>query len=436
MKVLTLGQKIKMARKDLGLTQAELVGDRITRNQLSLIENGINNPSIPTLEFLAERIGKPVSYFLSDDDFLKHEAISIINKCEHMNEHEDYQGTINTLEAFLQRIDLSEFHYDDLLGKIYALLGEAYLKLGDSRSEELLTNAIKYLNKDLHQVYICKTYNNLGCLASKKEDYINAEEYYTRGNNTLSEISLDNIVLKLNVTYNLAKTYSILRKHDRIIPFVNEILQYSKKYKIYHNFGEFKMILSNALANNSNYKEAINCMMKALEYFTFTSEDVLKNYCYTNLGIFYRMAKDYQNSLRHLEQSIVYFKMTDNYRALINSKAEKIKTLFFMHHDQHQVKELVGEIFNSVEDSQQNKADLLTILAVQSLESGEIDDAQSLFSNAEELFAKNPNSEFYPYANLGLSKIFKYNGDWERAYQYLSKANESRFEIKRRIKFE
>jgi len=37
---MTLGQKLKKARLDRGLTQAQVVGDRITRNMLSQLENG------------------------------------------------------------------------------------------------------------------------------------------------------------------------------------------------------------------------------------------------------------------------------------------------------------------------------------------------------------------------------------------------------------
>ncbi len=437
--MLTLGQKIKSARKELGLTQAELVGDRITRNQLSLIENGINNPSIPTLEFLAERLGRPVSYFLSDDDFLKHECISLITKCEHFNERGDYHPTVNNLENFLSSIEPEEFTYGDLLGKIYALLGEAYNKIGDKRAEEYLLKSIDYLDYKEHTIYLCKAYKNLGNVSTveKTDDSDRmAEEYYSKANEVLSNITLDNIVLKLNVTYNLAQTQAKLNKYENLVPLIHEILQYSQKYKIYHNFGEFKMLLANAHAQYANYKDAVACILKAIEYFTFTSQDTSRNMCYTNLGVYYRLAKDYQNSLKYLDLSISYFKATDNHKPLTNAKAEKIKTLFFAANNSDQIKELIGEIFGSINEKQINKADLLTILAIINLENGEIDDSLNLFTNAEELFADKHDSEFIPYINLGLSKIYKHIGEWERAYQYLTKVNDSKFEIKRKINFE
>lgn len=61
-----LGQKLRQARLELGLSQRQLCGDTITRNMLSLIENGSATPSVDTLRFLAERLGKPVSFFLEE----------------------------------------------------------------------------------------------------------------------------------------------------------------------------------------------------------------------------------------------------------------------------------------------------------------------------------------------------------------------------------
>ena len=61
-----LGQRIKQARLDAGLSQRQLCGDRLTRNMLSLIENGSARPSMDTLQYLARQLGKPISFFLEE----------------------------------------------------------------------------------------------------------------------------------------------------------------------------------------------------------------------------------------------------------------------------------------------------------------------------------------------------------------------------------
>lgn len=61
-----LGTKIKKSRLEAGLSQRQLCGDVITRNMLSQIENGAARPSMDTLRYLAQRLGKTVSYFLDE----------------------------------------------------------------------------------------------------------------------------------------------------------------------------------------------------------------------------------------------------------------------------------------------------------------------------------------------------------------------------------
>ena len=64
---MTTGEKIKALRVGKKLTQAELTDGIITRNMLSQIENGLANPSIGTLRSLAERLGVPLEYLLSEE---------------------------------------------------------------------------------------------------------------------------------------------------------------------------------------------------------------------------------------------------------------------------------------------------------------------------------------------------------------------------------
>ena len=62
-----LGEKLLRARQEAGLSQRQLCGEEITRNMLSQIEHGTARPSMSTLQYLAARLGKPVSYFLEED---------------------------------------------------------------------------------------------------------------------------------------------------------------------------------------------------------------------------------------------------------------------------------------------------------------------------------------------------------------------------------
>lgn len=71
-----IGSQIRSARIEKGLSQRQLCKDVVTRNMLSQIENGTANPSLPTLQILAERLQKPISYFFEEDSVSPEQALS------------------------------------------------------------------------------------------------------------------------------------------------------------------------------------------------------------------------------------------------------------------------------------------------------------------------------------------------------------------------
>ena len=68
LKSIPIGEKIKELRLLRKMTQQELVGDHITRNMLSKIENDSATPSVRTLEYLAGKLGVPPGALLNEYD--------------------------------------------------------------------------------------------------------------------------------------------------------------------------------------------------------------------------------------------------------------------------------------------------------------------------------------------------------------------------------
>lgn len=64
---MNVGEKIRSLRQAKLMTQSELAGSKITRNMLSCIENGRAQPSLPTIAYLAERLGVSVGFLLAEE---------------------------------------------------------------------------------------------------------------------------------------------------------------------------------------------------------------------------------------------------------------------------------------------------------------------------------------------------------------------------------
>jgi HTH-type transcriptional regulator, quorum sensing regulator NprR len=61
-----LGQRIRQARQELGLTLAAVAGTDFTRAFLNQVELGRARPSTQTLRIIARRLQRPIDYFLED----------------------------------------------------------------------------------------------------------------------------------------------------------------------------------------------------------------------------------------------------------------------------------------------------------------------------------------------------------------------------------
>ena len=63
----TLGERVRSARREAGLSQAQLAGDELTKGFISQIESGLVRPSIRSLQHIAQTLGRPLDYFIADE---------------------------------------------------------------------------------------------------------------------------------------------------------------------------------------------------------------------------------------------------------------------------------------------------------------------------------------------------------------------------------
>ena len=113
-----LGQKLRQARLEAGITQRQLCGETITRNMLSQIENGSAKPSMQTLRYLAGQLGKPVAWFLEEDGAISANLQVILSARQAFRE-KNWEKCRELLQSYREP--------DDLLDQEYRLLGQETL---------------------------------------------------------------------------------------------------------------------------------------------------------------------------------------------------------------------------------------------------------------------------------------------------------------------
>ena len=105
-----LGEKLKQARLEAGVSQRQLCGEVITRNMLSRIENGFARPSMDTLRYLAAQLGKPMSYFLEEEAVLSPNQ-DLMRRAKERWLERDSDGTWLLLQSFQHQDPILEWEW-------------------------------------------------------------------------------------------------------------------------------------------------------------------------------------------------------------------------------------------------------------------------------------------------------------------------------------
>lgn len=123
-----LGEKLRKARLEAGMSQRELAGDRVTRNMLSQIENGSARPSMKTLQYLAGKLGKSAGYFLDEEGPVSPNWESIAS-ARRLYAASDPAGAVQALEGWKSPDPVFD-------GEMKLLRTLCYLELAEKAAKE------------------------------------------------------------------------------------------------------------------------------------------------------------------------------------------------------------------------------------------------------------------------------------------------------------
>ena len=190
---MTLGRKIRLLRLERKLTQEELVGDFITRNMLSQIENDIAMPSMKTLHYLSDVLEVPLSYLVDSD-----------NEHDFDNFLEYRQGTREEILEDVERLHLSFLNnqIDDCMeccerlartevkGEFLSHYVKKQIELYRLRClsiKELNMDADDYLKKIVDESDLCKYNMMLSEKFAQEKDMNNALECLKHAEEVIGE---------------------------------------------------------------------------------------------------------------------------------------------------------------------------------------------------------------------------------------------------------
>jgi transcriptional regulator with XRE-family HTH domain len=419
----SLGQKVKKLRKEKGLTQQDLADNNISRSMLSLIENDVAQPSMSTLSYVAQKLGRSLSYFLSDDEEINQQGEKLLIKAENLIDEGQHEEAFKNIHAFIsQHQDAASYSATErLFGSLYVLLGICCFNMQHPEALSYLTSAVEKLIHADAPLYLSNAYNYLSILKYQENDYAEMERLLILADSVLGNITLNNIRMKLNVAYNLALAYYMQQKYPQTLELIRQTLSYCGKYEVFFNYGDFNMTAALSYKNINKIEQALECNFNALRYYELSHNALMLHAIYVNLCILYRIIGDSYNALYYIDKAMSYFVSTENMDMYNKAMVEKILTLFVFHADAAVLRELISVTIHYPQLPKLEKGELLSVLGTLALREKSHEEAFELLLSAQEHVADHINTTTNIFIYRGLHEIYEYRQDQPNSMLYKQK---------------
>lgn len=428
---MSLGKKVKSARLEKNLTQQDVVGSFITRNMLSKIENDAATPSIKTIDYLAQKLDKPISYFLDDSDLAisKEETLGLGLVFEHscfLIKNKEYMKCIQYIENVLHQQDYSSTTYYH--GPVLYNLIVCYMHTKDySKVNSIYPNAATFLESSGDCFYLCKLYIELSnmCLYNKKIKY--CEGLLKKAIYYLDKSFTDNTALKIDLYYKLGCSLMVNKEFSHAAEYLNFALDLSKEYNLFYNSSHIHLKLFIIYNNMLNTSKALYHIKKALVSLEYTENKV-------ELALVLKQASRTCIALNDYNSAMIYlFKCLKCYdeNSLPANNLKSSIMLCLLH------KRLYQKVINFSHQIDLNNIDhfwknvFSYSLALANIKLGNLNVAEQRLNEITHFLedttfnlSKSPYLKSLAESYTLISDFYSTTKNYEKAYIFLSKANE------------
>ena len=200
-----IGERIRKARTDAGLSQAQLGAPHFTRAYVSAIELGKVRPAMKSLEFMAEKLGKPTSYFMEDaeaDRRRQEHSVTVARGNQLISEGRPaeaiplFESMLKTAKSPSERAILQRS------------LGRAYTQA--ERAPEaiaVLNEALRFFKTSDDSEQIARTRSQLGAALLTMRTFAEAQGELESALAYMSKVDVKDPLLKVHTVYNLGVSF-------------------------------------------------------------------------------------------------------------------------------------------------------------------------------------------------------------------------------------
>jgi HTH-type transcriptional regulator, quorum sensing regulator NprR len=199
-----LGERLRDARQEAGLSQTQLGSPHFTRAYVSAIELGKVRPAVQSLEFMAGKLGKPVSFFLQGEKEARVRMAAEAEKARALQ----LIAEGRTREAISLLEPLHEHAAGFERAELSRALGRAFVEGGDGpRAVPLLNWALAYYQRANDREQEIRTRAQLGAAVLASLSYSEAAVHFQEVLAAYASGSIKDPLLKVHVLHNLGVSF-------------------------------------------------------------------------------------------------------------------------------------------------------------------------------------------------------------------------------------
>jgi tetratricopeptide (TPR) repeat protein len=200
-----IGDRIRTARVEAGLSQAELGAPHFTRAYVSAIELGKVRPAMKSLDFMAQKLGKPTSYFVEDTkaDRRRQEQAAAIARGSQLISEGNASEAIALLEPLLKQATTPVER-----AVLQRSLGRAYTQARRApEAISVLSDALRFFKGAEDSEQIARTRSQLGAAMLEMRTYAEAQQELESALAFMSKADVKDPLLKVHTVYNLGVSF-------------------------------------------------------------------------------------------------------------------------------------------------------------------------------------------------------------------------------------
>ena len=313
----SLGEKIRVLRKERRMTQQELAKGLVTPSMISQIESNKATPSRQLLHQIAGRLGVKLAYFADDID-QKTDLSQTYRRARTLIETENFAAAVPLLLTLVEH-PTPQFREESLYGD----LAHCYERLGQlPEACQMYENVARTALARSDVPAAVYAYFHLGQVYRRRQEPALARMYWQRASLLLRRYPSLDMPLAVKIHANLGRIHYQLKEYSWALQSYRRAAHQAEKNSstldlamIYHGLGTVHMELS-------QHEAADKALRTGLQLYETIRHQRGINQCKINIGVNYRLAGQLEAAVMQLSTCLEHRELLSDSIRLANALSE------------------------------------------------------------------------------------------------------------------